>query len=173
MENVTLKVLKTLPENCHLQMFIFPLTTLITNYLIIHFELQNLACTVSIPHTYISRKKIPKILPNYYSCVWTSPKPGARQNLSCPHTGQAPLTHLPRAPWAGSGQPTPGTLRFLPTSPLDLPEAVMARWTDCTPWFHIYPLIALSECSARWKRWYQRVARMFSTIRLLKSFCIL
>lgn len=62
MENVTLKVLKTLPENYHLQMFIFPLTTLITNYLIIHFELQNLACTVSIPHTYISRKKKKKLL---------------------------------------------------------------------------------------------------------------
>lgn len=39
MENVKLKVLKALPENYHLQMFIFVLTTLITNYLIIHFEL--------------------------------------------------------------------------------------------------------------------------------------
>lgn len=39
MENVTPKVLQTLPENYHLQMFIFPLTTLITNYLIIHSEL--------------------------------------------------------------------------------------------------------------------------------------
>lgn len=55
MENVKLKVLKALPENYHLQMFSFALTTLITNYLIIHFELYSLACTVSNPHTYISR----------------------------------------------------------------------------------------------------------------------
>jgi len=37
MENVKLQVLKALPENRHLQMFIFTLSTLITNYLIIHF----------------------------------------------------------------------------------------------------------------------------------------
>lgn len=39
MENVKLKVLKALPENYHLQMFIFALTILITNYLIILSEL--------------------------------------------------------------------------------------------------------------------------------------
>lgn len=53
MENVKLKVLKALPENYHFQMFVPALTTLITNYLIIHFELYSLACTVSNPHTYL------------------------------------------------------------------------------------------------------------------------
>lgn len=89
MENVTLKVLKTLPENCHLQMFIFPLTTLITNYLIIHFELQNLACTVSIPHTYISRKKYLKFFPT------TTPVFEHHQNLGQDRTSAVPTPGKP------------------------------------------------------------------------------